>query len=131
MYAVVLDLEATNQMDTTTAERLDGPSSTPNGRPPPTSTLVRAFGNVRDVLTKSVFLDVLGPDHAWHSIEAGVKAARSAPPIAVVLPDGAVLPGAPATTRTPTSTTSPSLDEPENGVHGEQIASKRVDPTES
>ena len=76
-HAVVLDLEATNQMDTTTAERLtdlltrlraDGIDV----------YLVRVFGNVRDVLTRSGFLDALGPDHVWHSIAAGVKTARAA-----------------------------------------------------
>ena len=80
-------------MDTTTAERLtdlltrlraDGIDV----------YLVRVFGNVRDVLTRSGFLDALGPDHVWHSIAAGVKTARAAPPIAVALIDGAALPGA-------------------------------------
>lgn len=77
LYAVVLDLEATNQMDTTTAERLDGLLT--RLRAEGTDLyLVRVFGNVRDVLTKSGFLDALGPDHVWHSIAAGVKAARAA-----------------------------------------------------
>lgn len=77
LYAVVLDLEATNQMDTTTAERLDGLLT--RLRAEGTDLyLVRVFGNVRDVLTKSGFLDTLGPDHVWHSIAAGVKAARAA-----------------------------------------------------
>ena len=93
LRAVVLDLEATNQMDTTSAERLQQMME----RLRSTGIdlyLVRVFGNVRDVLTRSGFLDELGPGHVWHSIAAGVKAARSAPPIAVVLPGGAVLPGA-------------------------------------
>lgn len=90
LRAVVLDLEATNQMDTTTAERLaalladlrsDGVDL----------HLVRVFGNVRDVLTRSGLLDELGPDHLWHSIAAGVKAARAAPrlrrPSAPVTPE--------------------------------------------
>jgi SulP family sulfate permease len=77
LYAVVLDLEATNQMDTTTAERLDGLLT--RLRAEGTDLyLVRVFGNVRDVLSKSGFLDTLGPDHVWHSIAAGVKAARAA-----------------------------------------------------
>ena len=80
----------------------------------------------RDVLTRSGFLDELGPGHVWHSIAAGVKAARSAPPIAVVLPGGAVLPG-----QAKDLVDDTDLDEPENGVHGEQIASKHVDPPES
>ena len=77
LYAVVLDLEATNQMDTTTAERLDGLLT--RLRAEGTDLyLVRVFGNVRDVLSKSGFLETLGPDHVWHSIAAGVKAARAA-----------------------------------------------------
>ena len=82
--------------------------------------LVRVFGNVRDVLTRSGFLDELGPEHVWHSIAAGVKAARAAPPLAVVLPDG-VLPGAVDVTDLDEDA---DLDEPENGAHGEHIASK-------
>ena len=94
LRAVVLDLEATNQMDTTTAERLQQMLVRMRGRGIDLY-LVRVFGNVRDVLTRSGFLDELGPDHVWHSIAAGVKAARAAPPIAVALMDGAALPGAP------------------------------------
>ncbi len=63
---------------------------------------------MRDVLTRSGFLDELGPEHVWHSIAAGVKAARSAPPIAVVLPGGAVLPGDATEGPDATSTTSPT-----------------------
>ena len=64
-------------MDTTTAERLDGLLT--RLRAEGTDLyLVRVFGNVRDVLSKSGFLDTLGPDHVWHSIAAGVKAARAA-----------------------------------------------------
>ena len=125
LRAVVLDLEATNQMDTTSAERLQQMME----RLRSTGIdlyLVRVFGNVRDVLTRSGFLDELGPGHVWHSIAAGVKAARSAPPIAVVLPGGAVLPGEAEELADDTD-----LDEPENGVHGEHIASKHVDPPES
>ena len=73
--ALVLDLEATNQMDTTTTERLSGllGSLRSSGID---LYLVRVFGDVRDVLTRSGFLDDLGPGHVWHSIAAGVKAAR-------------------------------------------------------
>ena len=125
LRAVVLDLEATNQMDTTTAERLQEMMQRLR-RQGIDLYLVRVFGNVRDVLTRSGFLDELGPEHVWHSIAAGVKAARSAPPTAVVLPEGAVLPG--GATEGPDSDIDdePEPDEPDNGVHGEQIASKRV-----
>ncbi len=122
LRAVVLDLEATNQMDTTTAERLQQMMERLRGRGIDLY-LVRVFGNVRDVLTRSGFLDELGPEHVWHSIAAGVKAARAAPPIAVVLPDGA-LTGVDATDIGLDE--DADLDEPENGAHGEHIASKPV-----
>ena len=123
LRAVVLDLEATNQMDTTTAERLQQMMERLRGRGVDLY-LVRVFGNVRDVLTRSGFLDELGPEHVWHSIAAGVKAARAAPPLAVVLPDG-VLPGAVDVTDLDEDA---DPDEPENGDHGEHIASRHVDP---
>ncbi|MGB7818309.1 MAG: SulP family inorganic anion transporter [Ornithinibacter sp.] len=73
--AVVLDLEATNQMDTTTADRLAGLLAGLRAEGIDLY-LVRVFGNVRDVLTRSGFVDELGPHHMWHSIAAGVKHAR-------------------------------------------------------
>ena len=133
LYAVVLDLEATNQMDTTTAERLQQMTLRLRARGVDLY-LVRVFGNVRDVLTRSGFLDELGSEHVWHSIAAGVKAARSAPRI-VLVPDGAPpaadLTEAPVTGPDQPETdepepVEPEPDEPENGVHGEHIASKRV-----
>jgi MFS superfamily sulfate permease-like transporter len=81
LRSVVLDLEATNQMDTTTAERLSGLLTSLRGRGVDLH-LVRVFGNVREVLGRSGFLDELGPDHVWHSISAGVKCARKAPAFA-------------------------------------------------
>ena len=128
LRAVVLDLEATNQMDTTTAERLQEMLVRMRARGVDLH-LVRVFGNVRDVLTRSGFLDELGPEHVWHSIAAGVKAARAAPPIAVALMDGATLPGVPAAAAAGAGTdTEDDLepDEPENGEQGEHIASKKV-----
>ncbi len=73
--AVVLDLEATNQMDTTTADRLAGLLADLRGQGVDLY-LVRVFGTVRTVLTRSGLIDELGPDHLWHSIAAGVKQAR-------------------------------------------------------
>ena len=125
LRAVVLDLEATNQMDTTSAERLQQMTQRLRGTGVDLY-LVRVFGNVRDVLTRSGFLDELGPGHVWHSIAAGVKAARSAPPIAVPLPGGAVPPD-----QAEDLVDDRDLDEPENGEHGERIASKHVAPPES
>ena len=87
LRAVVLDLEATNQMDTTTAERLQQMMLRLRLKGIDLY-LVRVFGNVRDVLTRSGFLDELGSStDVWHSIAAGVKAARAAPPIVVALPE--------------------------------------------
>jgi SulP family sulfate permease len=118
LYAVVLDLEATNQMDTTTAERLDGLLT--RLRAEGTDLyLVRVFGNVRDVLSKSGFLDTLGPDHVWHSIAAGVKAARAARAAGID-------PANPF----PTPDEVDPLDEPDelDEGAGEQIASKGERP---
>lgn len=118
LYAVVLDLEATNQMDTTTAERLDGLLT--RLRAEGTDLyLVRVFGNVRDVLSKSGFLDTLGPDHVWHSIAAGVKAARAARAAGID-------PANPF----PTPDEVDPLDEPDelDGGAGERIASKGERP---
>jgi sulfate permease, SulP family len=121
-HAVVLDLEATNQMDTTTAERLQQMMLRLRLKGIDLY-LVRVFGNVRDVLTRSGFLDEMGPEHVWHSIAAGVKAARAAPPI-VVEPLEDASPDADLTDAGLDDETD--LDEPENGVHGEHIASRRV-----
>jgi high affinity sulfate transporter 1 len=129
LRAVVLDLEATNQMDTTTAERLQQMMERLRSRGIDLY-LVRVFGNVRDVLTRSGFLDELGPEHVWHSIAAGVKAARAAPPIVVALPEGSVLPGE-VEASADLAEEEADLDEPENGVHGEHIASKRVPDEET
>ncbi len=81
LRAVVLDLEATNQMDTTTAERLASLLASLRSRGIDLQ-LVRVFGDVREVLGRCGFLEELGPDHVWHSIAAGVKAARKAPAFA-------------------------------------------------
>jgi sulfate permease, SulP family len=129
LHAVVLDLEATNQMDTTTAERLQQMMQRLRRRGIDIY-LVRVFGNVRDVLTRSGFLDELGPDHVWHSIAAGVKAARSAPPIAVEVPEGALVTGE-VPEEPDAGDEEPEPDEPENGVHGEHIASRHVPDEET
>jgi len=73
--AVVLDLESTNQMDVTSVDML-------------TELLldlrdegidlyfVRVFQRVRQVLKKAGFIALIGDDHMWHSMSAGVRAAR-------------------------------------------------------
>jgi SulP family sulfate permease len=75
--AVVLDLEATSQMDTTSIDSL----TRLLGRLREHDIdlyLVRVFYQARQVLAKSGFLDELGEDRMWHSIAAGVRAARKA-----------------------------------------------------
>ena len=129
LRAVVLDLEATNQMDTTTAERLQQLMVRLRLQGIDLY-LVRVFGNVRDVLTRSGFLDEMGPEHVWHSIAAGVKAARGAPPILVPPLEPSATGDHAGSLETDLGDTGmddePDLDEPENGVHGEHIASKHV-----
>ncbi len=75
---VLLDLEATNQMDTTTAEQLDGLITDLQARQVQLY-LVRVFRNVREVLDRAGVLDRVGEDRLWHSISAGVKAAKASP----------------------------------------------------
>ena len=129
VHAVVLDLEATNQMDTTTAERLQQMMLRLRLKGIDLY-LVRVFGNVRDVLTRSGFLDEMGPDHVWHSIAAGVKAARAAPAIVVAIPEPAA-DDADADLADAGVEDETDLDEPENGIHGEHIASKHVPDEET
>ncbi len=81
---VVLDLEASNQMDATTVDSLDLllAELREEGRD---LFLVRVFGNVKGVLERSGFLDELGEGRLWHSISAGVKAAKKTPAYAAVV----------------------------------------------
>lgn len=72
---LVLDLEASNQLDTTTAERLEGLLTDLRARGRDLF-LVRVFGNVKRVLERTGFLERLGEEHVWHSISASVKAAK-------------------------------------------------------
>lgn len=74
--ALVLDVEATNQLDATTAERLI--ELIKQLREEDIEVyLVRVFGNVKGVMQRSGVLDMLGEDRIWHSISAGVKAAKT------------------------------------------------------
>ncbi len=75
--ALVLDLEATSQLDTTSAdmlEHLHGELATQEVR----LYLARVIHPVSQVLAQSGFLDVLGDEHIWHSISQCVRAARRA-----------------------------------------------------
>lgn len=77
----ILDLEASNQMDSTTADRF-GRLMADLRSEGVDIYLVRVFRRVREVLDQAGFLDELGDGRLWHSISAGVKAARDAAPYA-------------------------------------------------
>jgi MFS superfamily sulfate permease-like transporter len=72
---VLLDLEATSQLDTTSVDTLDLVLTRLRERDVELH-LVRVFRSARDVLRRSGFTDRLGPDRMWHSISAAVRAAR-------------------------------------------------------
>jgi len=74
-HSLLLDLEATSQLDTTSVDALDVLLSKLRARGVELY-LVRVFQRARDVLRRSGFLDRLGADRMWHSISAGVRAAR-------------------------------------------------------
>ena len=73
--AVVLDLEATNQMDTTSADVLADLLETLR-KQEVDLYLVRVMWPVRKALRKSGLAADLGDDHMWHSISQGVREAR-------------------------------------------------------
>jgi high affinity sulfate transporter 1 len=73
--AVVLDLEATNQMDTTSADALSDLMATLRKRGVDLY-LVRVMWPVRKALRRSGLAAELGDDHMWHSISQGVREAR-------------------------------------------------------
>ena len=81
---MVLDREASNQMDATTVDSLSLllAELREEGRD---LFLVRVFGNVKGVLERAGFLDELGEGRLWHSISAGVKAAKKTPAYAAVV----------------------------------------------
>ena len=74
-HSLLLDLEATSQLDTTSVDALDVLLTKLQARGVELY-LVRVFQRARDVLRRSGFLDRLGSDRMWHSISAGVRAAR-------------------------------------------------------
>lgn len=75
LRAVLLDLEASSQMDTTSVDALELIRSTLE-RDGVELYLVRVFFEARQVLKRSGFLDSLGEGRMYHSISAGVRAAR-------------------------------------------------------
>jgi sulfate permease, SulP family len=75
--AVVLDLEATHQMDTTSADALAELLAALRRRGVDLY-LVRVMWAVRKVLRRSGLMADIGEDHLWHSISQGVREARRA-----------------------------------------------------
>ena len=75
--ALVLDMEATNQMDTTSADALADLLRELRARGVDLY-LVRVMWAVRQVLRRSGLMAELGEDHLWHSISQGVREARRA-----------------------------------------------------
>ncbi len=73
--AVLLDLEATSQLDTTSVDALERIRERLEDRGIELY-LVRVFYMARQVLARSGFIDVLGEGRMYHSISAGVRAAR-------------------------------------------------------
>jgi anti-anti-sigma factor len=75
--ALVLDMEATDQMDTTSADVLADLLAELRERGVDLY-LVRVMWPVRQVLRRSGLMAELGEDHLWHSISQGVREARLA-----------------------------------------------------
>ena len=73
--AVLIDLEATSQLDTTSVDALELIRSRLDDQGIELY-LVRVFYLARQVLAKSGFMEALGEGRMWHSISAGVRAAR-------------------------------------------------------
>ncbi|HET7901281.1 MAG TPA: SulP family inorganic anion transporter [Candidatus Nanopelagicales bacterium] len=74
-HSLLLDLEATSQLDTTSVDALDVLLAKLRARGVELY-LVRVFQRARAVLRRSGFMDRLGAERMWHSISAGVRAAR-------------------------------------------------------
>ena len=75
--ALVLDLEATSQIETTSVDMLEHLRGELAARGI-TLYLARVIHPVSSVLARSGFLDELGDEHIWHSISQCVRAARKA-----------------------------------------------------
>jgi high affinity sulfate transporter 1 len=73
--AVLIDLEGTSQLDTTSADTVTELVTTLRSRRIDVY-FVRVMFDVRQLLRRSGAMDVIGEDHVWHSISAAVKKAR-------------------------------------------------------
>ena len=75
MDALVLNLEATTQLDTTSVDVLTDLVGELRKRDI-SLYLARVLHRVQGVMERSGLVDLVGPDHFWHSISQGVRAAR-------------------------------------------------------
>ena len=75
--AVLVDLEATSQLDTTSIDALELLLQRLGDRGIDLY-LVRVFYQARQTLARAEFIERLGEERMWHSISAGVRAARKA-----------------------------------------------------
>ena len=117
--ALVLDLEATSQLETTSTDMLEHLHDELAARGV-SLYLARVIHPVSSVLDRSGFLDKLGDDHIWHSISQCVRAARKA----TGLKGGGDEAGAPAAVgaesedRPDESDVGTGVVAPDEGVHG-------------
>ena len=75
--AVIINLEATNQLDTTSADALAELIKHLH-RHGIDVHLVRVIHGTRNMLEASGVHEILGPDHMWRTISQGVRAAKRA-----------------------------------------------------
>jgi high affinity sulfate transporter 1 len=75
IVAVVIDIEGTNQIDTTTLDMLDALLAALRERCVDLY-LVRVMYPVRVLLRRAGFVAKIGEDHMWHTISQGVREAR-------------------------------------------------------
>ena len=75
IVAVVVDIEGTNQIDTTTIDMLDSLLAALRERCVDLY-LVRVMYPVRVVLRRAGFVAKIGEDHMWHTISQGTREAR-------------------------------------------------------
>ena len=75
VQVLLLDMEATSQLDTTSVDALELLLTHLEERHIDLY-LVRVFFRARQVLKKSGFVERLGDERMWHSISAGIRAAR-------------------------------------------------------
>jgi hypothetical protein len=75
IVAVILDIEGTNQLDTTTVDMLEALLAALRVRSVDLY-LVRVMYPVRVILRRAGFVAKIGEDHMWHTISQGVREAR-------------------------------------------------------